>query len=109
MGNNENLETIAMNLIVYSGDARSYAFRALKEAKKGNFEETEKLLKQSKESNVKAHQIQSELLAQEASGKEVKMSMLLAHAQDHLMVSVLAQELIEEIIEIHQNNKPKEE
>ncbi len=42
----EKLEEIAMMIIANSGQARSDAFAALQEAKKGNFEDAEKLLKE---------------------------------------------------------------
>ena len=41
----EKLEEIAMMIIANSGQARSDAFAALQEAKKGNFEDAEKILK----------------------------------------------------------------
>lgn len=46
----EKLEEIAMMIIANSGQARSDAFAALQEAKKGNFEDAEKLLKEAEES-----------------------------------------------------------
>ena len=39
-----------MMIIANSGQARSDAFAALQEAKKGNFEDAEKLLKEAEES-----------------------------------------------------------
>ena len=45
----EKLEEIAMMIIANSGQARSDAFAALQEAKKGNFEDAEKLLKEAEE------------------------------------------------------------
>lgn len=91
----------AMNIIVNAGEARSYAFAALEEAKKRNFEEAEALLKQSEAAASLAHQAQTELLTQEANGEEHKVNVLLVHSQDHLMTSMLASELIREIIELY--------
>lgn len=42
-----DLETIAMTLVGNAGEGRSLAFEALNEAKKGNFEKAEQLLKES--------------------------------------------------------------
>jgi len=94
-------EVIAMNLIANSGDARSLAFRALEQAKTGNYEEAEKLMEESNAASVKAHRIQTELLTSEAGGKVAEINVLLIHSQDHLMTSILAQELIKEIIILH--------
>lgn len=94
-------EEIAMMLIVHSGDARSLAFNALEAAKEGNFEQADDLLKQSTEKSLEAHHVQMDLLAKESSGEKLELGVLLVHAQDHLMTSMLAQELIKEIIQVY--------
>ena len=40
----------------------------------------------------------------EAEGK-LKVSLVLVHAQDHLMTSMLARELVTELIELHEKLK----
>lgn len=108
MENNKlSSEQVSMELIANSGDARSYAFQALNEAKKGNYEIAEQLLKQSEESSVKAHQAQTDLLFSEANGEKTEINVLLIHAQDHLMTSMLAQELIKEIILLHREKEDR--
>lgn len=96
-----NTETMAMTIIAYSGDARTLAFRALEEAKSGNYEEAKDLLKESNEAAMQAHKAQTELLTAEANGKEHDINVLLIHSQDHLMTSILAQELVKEIIQLY--------
>ena len=49
MTENSSSELMAMTLIANSGDARSLAFQALEEAKVGNFDEADRLLKESDE------------------------------------------------------------
>ncbi len=100
-------EEIAMLLIVHSGDARSLAFQALGEAKKGNFEEAKKLMNASKEKTLEAHHVQTELLMAEANGEGPEVNILLVHSQDHLMTSMLAQELIQELIELNMRKADK--
>lgn len=97
MQNSEKLEEIAMMIISNSGAARSQSFEALEEAKKGNFDGADELLKKADEYLHMAHESHRELLKMDAMG-QVNMSVLLAHAQDHLMSSALAEELIKEII-----------
>ena len=96
-------EMISFGIIAHAGDARSYAFGALAAAKAGNFEEAEALLKQSNDAAVEAHHMQTELLINEANGNKTPVDVLLVHAQDHLMTSMLAVELIKELIEIYKN------
>ena len=96
-------EMVSFGIIAHAGDARSYAFGALEAAKAGNFEEAEALLKQSNDAAVEAHHMQTELLVNEANGNKTPVDVLLVHAQDHLMTSMLAVELIKELINIYKN------
>lgn len=103
---NESAETspemIAFGLIAQAGDARSKAYEALASAKKGNFEQAEKLIAQAEASVLEAHHIQTSLLAKEANGDHTEVNVMLVHAQDHLMTAILAKELIAEMIEMYQ-------
>ena len=94
-------ESIAMALIAHSGDARAAAFQALKAARNKDYDEAERLLQQSKKSSVEAHKAQTELLFSEANGQKTELNVLLVHAQDHLMTSMLAQELIAEMVNLY--------
>jgi len=99
----EGMEMVSFGIIAHAGDARSYAFGALEAAKKGNFEEADALLKQSSEAAIEAHHMQTELLTNEANGNKAHVDVLLVHAQDHLMTSMLAVELIKELIALYRN------
>lgn len=98
-------ETIAMTLIAHSGDARTLAFQALQAAKKHDFDEADRLMEESEKASVLAHHGQTDLLVSEANGDKVDISILLIHSQDHLMTSMLAQELIREMIEMYKKQK----
>jgi PTS system cellobiose-specific IIA component len=98
MEDNEKLEEIAMIIIANSGAGRSSSFGALEEAKKGNFDIADKMLREADESLHLAHESHRELLKMDSKGEVDKVSILLAHAQDHLMNSTLAEELIKELI-----------
>ena len=93
----------SMTIIANSGDARSYAFRALEEAKLGNFEDAEEMLNKSREAANLAHNAQTELLVKEANGEKQEINVLLIHSQDHLMTSMLAVELVRELILVYKN------
>jgi len=99
----EKLEDISMMIIANSGAARSNAFAALAEAKKGNFAKADELLKTAEENLQMAHESHRELLKMDATGEVDKVSILLCHAQDHLMGSALAGDLIKELILLYQN------
>jgi PTS system cellobiose-specific IIA component len=96
------LENVIFGLIVNSGECRSMAFEALQLAKEGNFEKAKELQKQADTKSIEAHTIQTELIQREAQGDNIQLSLLMVHAQDHLMTSILARELINEIISLHE-------
>ncbi len=103
----DELIDTSMMLIVHSGDARAAAFRALQAAKEGDFAQAKELMAESKAKALEAHHIQTGLLADEGNGEGPQVSLLLVHAQDHLMTSMLAQELIAEIIDLHEKKADK--
>lgn len=96
-------EEVSFALIANSGDARSLAYDALAAVKKGDFVSCEELIAKSDEALLAAHQAQTDLLFREAQGQKTEMSVLLVHAQDHFMTSMLAIELVKEIIELYQD------
>ncbi len=97
-----DLEMISMQIIAGAGDAKGLIFDALEEAKKGNFEQAKEFVKQSEEASKNAHKAQMDLLVAQANGEIGAVDVLLIHAQDHLMTTLLAQELIKEIIRLYQ-------
>lgn len=92
------LERLAFELISNSGSARSYAFEALKLAKEGKIDQANEKMAIAKEEILKAHKIQTQLIQKEANGDKIEVNILLVHAQDHLMSSILANDLIKELI-----------
>ena len=94
-------EEISMRLIAAAGDAKGNAFDALNKANEGNFEEAEQLLKEARSATLPVHKEQMQLIVATANGEEVPINMLLIHAQDHLMNSELAQDLIKELITLY--------
>ena len=99
----EKLEEISMMIIANSGAARSNAFGALSAAKKGEFDEAEGLLKEAEEGLQVAHESHRELLKLDATGQVDRVSILLCHAQDHLMGSALAVDLIKEMVALYKD------
>ena len=77
------------------------AFEAISKAKEVNIEEARKLLKESKVEVNKAHRCQIELIQQEACANKTDVSLVLIHAQDHLMNTINYQMLADKIIDIH--------
>ncbi len=95
------LELVIMNLVVDSGSARSYAMEAIFHAKDGDFEEAEKSMAECEKELLKAHHSQTELIQQEARGEKIPLSLIMVHAQDHLMTTTVVKDLAKEIIDLH--------
>ncbi len=96
-----DLEEQVMGIIINAGQSRSLCYEALRHAKNGEFDEAEDLLKEAQTFANEAHLVQTQLIeADEGEGK-TKMTLIMVHAQDHLMTSMLAKELVTEMIELH--------
>ncbi len=89
-----------MGIIMHGGNARSAAMRAMAAAKKANFDEAEELLDISKKELGEAHKVQTNLIQGEARGEKTEVSLLMVHAQDHLMNAMTVRDLAEEIIDM---------
>ncbi|MGL4912063.1 MAG: PTS lactose/cellobiose transporter subunit IIA [Romboutsia sp.] len=98
----EKIIEISFNIIAHAGDAKGLAFEAIREAKSGNIEAARENIKKSKEGMVVAHRFQTELIQGEASGNKTEMSVILVHAQDHLMNAMNFQQLAEEFIDLYE-------
>jgi PTS system cellobiose-specific IIA component len=90
----------SMTIIAQSGEERSLAFQALEAARNGNYAEADELIQKSAEAGISVQKAQSEFLKSEESSPE-QVNMLMVHAQDHLMTSMLAAELIRELIALY--------
>ncbi|EIZ0481703.1 PTS N,N'-diacetylchitobiose transporter subunit IIA [Escherichia coli] len=101
----EELEEVVMGLIINSGQARSLAYAALKQAKQGDFAAAKAMMDQSRMALNEAHLVQTKLIEGDAGEGKIKVSLVLVHAQDHLMTSMLARELITELIVLHEKLK----
>lgn len=100
----EELEEVVMGLIINSGQARSLAYAALKQAKQAILPQ-QSMMDQSRMALNEAHLVQTKLIEGDAGEGKMKVSLVLVHAQDHLMTSMLARELITELIELHEKLK----
>ncbi|MEP9003316.1 PTS lactose/cellobiose transporter subunit IIA [Enterobacter ludwigii] len=96
------LEEAVMEIIVNAGKSRSLCFEALHAARQGNLDEAKSLLREADGYARQAHKMQTKLIEQDAGEARQPMTLIMVHAQDHLMNSLLARELSEEIIHLYQ-------
>lgn len=99
-GKEQLMETI-MGLIMNGGDAKSSAMEAIYAAKSADFDTANKKLIAADEALTRAHNSQTGLLTQEASGNSVELSLLMVHSQDHLMNAITFRDLAGEVVDVY--------
>ncbi|AMO47438.1 PTS system N,N'-diacetylchitobiose-specific IIA component, Lac family [Kosakonia oryzendophytica] len=96
------LEEVIMGLIINAGQARSLAYAALKQAKLGDCAAARTMMEQSRMALNEAHRVQTKLIEDDQGEGRINVSLVLVHAQDHLMNAMLARELVTELIDVHE-------
>jgi len=95
-------EEKVMQLIVNGGNARSKSIEAIHIAKEGKIDEARALLEKASDDLAKAHEIQMQFIQDEANGNTQKVTILMAHAQDHLMNAITVKDLAAEFIDLYE-------
>ena len=96
------MEEIILNIIMHSGEARSHSLEAISLAKAGEFDKAKELIIKADEEIGYAHTAQTSLIQGEAASEKIEFSLLLVHAEDHLMTTMTFKDLAVELIEIHE-------
>lgn len=97
----EAVELAAFQLISLSGDAIDCYFEALRHHKTGNIPEREACMAKGEEQMHKAHKIQTDFISEEASGNCPPYSLVMVHAQDYMMNTIIIKKLVEEMMEMY--------
>lgn len=98
-------------LILNSGDARTYAMKALECARAEAMEDAFHYLERAGKKLNAAHKEQAALIQEEINGEGFPLSLLMVHAQDHLMNSITVRDLAREMVLMKQTdlNRRKED
>lgn len=103
-----SLQEIMLKIIVNGGNARSYSMESIQLAKTGRIKEAREIIEKAEVELAEAHISQTKLIQEEASGNSVEISLLMVHAQDHLMNAITVKDLAQEFIDMYErflNNK----
>ncbi|MDB7980369.1 PTS lactose/cellobiose transporter subunit IIA [Faecalicoccus pleomorphus] len=98
MSNNEYLTSISMKIIWHSGNARTKANKALDELAEHKFDRAKELMEEARNEIILAHQAQTKIIQEEASGEHYEPSLLFSHAQDTLMTIMSELNITEKLI-----------
>lgn len=100
--NEEELQLAAFEIILHSGNARTSVYEAFAAMKEGKYDEAKEKLDAADAELLEAHHAQTDLLQKYASGTEVKIEIIMVHAQDHLMTTMTLKEVAVEMITLYQ-------
>jgi PTS system lactose-specific IIA component len=85
----EEISMIGFEIVAYAGDAKTALLKALDEARRGNFTEARKQVKEAEKSINDAHKTQTKVLSEEAGGKDMDVTFIMVHGQDTLMTTMM--------------------
>lgn len=91
------IEEISFNLISLGGESFSVMMEALEASETGNVYKQQELMNDAEKLMNQAHNFQTKLLTNEAQGNKNEINVLLIHAQDTLMNTILAATLIKKM------------
>ncbi|MCH1626497.1 PTS lactose/cellobiose transporter subunit IIA [Ferdinandcohnia quinoae] len=100
-----NIEETIMKIILHSGNAKSDAFEAIQAAKDHNIELARECMEKANQELTNAHHVQTSLIQAEARGEKTEVSLLLIHAQDHLMNAITFKDLANEFVDLYETLK----
>ncbi len=85
-------------LIAFSGDAKASYHAALHLLRENKVKEAEAEVAKANSILNEAHAIQTKFVTLEAQGKSARVGVLMVHAQDHLMNTILVKELLDHMM-----------
>lgn len=97
-----NAEQVSFELISKAGDAFGFLVQAIGDARAGDFDEANRKVSKSEKVMNEAHRVQTSMIVNEAQGQENELSVLLIHAQDTLMNTILMSTITKEFIKLYQ-------
>lgn len=109
METTEEIQMLSFTIILHAGNARSYAMEAIGLAKGYDFKAAREKIEAANNEFVEAHQFQTKLIQAEASGQKNDVTVILVHAQDHLMTAMTVKDLAIEMIDMYERMKAIEE
>lgn len=99
--NTEELQMVAFGIILSSGNARTIVHEAFAAMREGDYDKAEQLLEDANADMLEAHHAQTDLLQEYASGTEIKIEIIMVHAQDHLMTTMTLREVALEMLALY--------
>ncbi|SES10560.1 PTS cellobiose transporter subunit IIA [Salipaludibacillus aurantiacus] len=103
----EQIQSVAFEIILHSGQARTIIHEAFTLMKNNEFKNAENKLEEANEEIVLAHKSQTELLQKYSSGESITMEIIMVHAQDHLMTVMTLKDIASEMLHLYEKVENK--
>ena len=89
-------------MIAYAGEATDYYMQALNAHHESDNSKIDEFIKKGDESLHLAHKTQMDLIAKEANNEDLPYSLVMVHAQDHLMNTIIIKNLVKELLNVYE-------
>ena len=99
--NQEELQVVAFEIILHSGSARTSVHEAFADMREGHYNEAAEKLEVANADLLEAHHAQTNLLQEYASRTDIKIEIIMVHAQDHLMTTMTLREVALEMLNLY--------
>ena len=99
--NQEELQVVAFEIILHSGSARTSVHEAFADMREGHYNEAAEKFEVANADLLEAHHAQTNLLQEYASGTDIKIEIIMVHAQDHLMTTMTLREVALEMLNLY--------
>ncbi|MEF9920728.1 MAG: PTS lactose/cellobiose transporter subunit IIA [Erysipelotrichaceae bacterium] len=97
-----NCEKESFQLILHSGNSRSFAYEALALVKEKEFVKGNEKIEEAKNELLIAQKLHAQLLRKMANDEELNIDLLLIHAEGHISSSQIAFEMTKEFIALYE-------
>jgi PTS system cellobiose-specific IIA component len=103
----DEMNAVAMDIIMQAGDARLCVSEALKAAAVGEYVEMDKKLNEAKKKIAGAHSRQTQIIQSEGEGNSREHTLLFIHAQDTLMTVYSEMNLVRQLKSVFERLEEK--
>lgn len=100
---------VSFEMISAVGTATSKYMEAVEEAKDGNFEAADRLMKEGDEASIEGHRIHVDVIQKEGSGIRLPFILVLLHAEDQMMRTEITKSMAESLIDVYRKMGEKQE
>ena len=90
-----------MQMTSYGGEAKSLALAAIQQARGGAVDKANESMAKAKEALAKSHHAHTNLLSYDAENEDLKVTIFMVHAADHLSSAETIYLLAEEFIYLY--------